>query len=74
MGGWSSLEMVLRYAYPGGHHLKWAASRIDGTNLAQRAEFGKLSLVGMGRHAIETLEWKNSLTPDGSSIRNRALK
>jgi len=45
LGGWSCMEMVLRYAHLGGDHLKKAASRIDGTNLAQRARREKLQLV-----------------------------
>ena len=35
LGGWSSYEMVLRYAHLAGDHLKEDARRIDGTNLAQ---------------------------------------
>ena len=35
LGGWSSYEMVLRYAHLASDHLQEAASRIDGTNLAQ---------------------------------------
>lgn len=34
LGGWASIEMVLRYAHLGGERLKTAASRIEGTNLA----------------------------------------
>lgn len=45
LGGWSCLEMVLRYAHLGGEHLKAAARRIDDTNLTQRVNFGKLQLV-----------------------------
>jgi hypothetical protein len=37
--------MVQRYAHLGGEHLKKAASRIDGTNLAQSTKYGKLRLV-----------------------------
>jgi len=33
LGGWSCLEMVLRYAHLGGDHLRKAACRIDDTNL-----------------------------------------
>jgi len=35
LGGWSTMEMVLRYAHLAGEHLKGAASRIEGTNPAQ---------------------------------------
>jgi hypothetical protein len=35
LGGWSSYEMVLRYSYLPSDHLSPAASRIEGTNLAQ---------------------------------------
>lgn len=35
LGGWSSFEMVLRYAHFAGEHLKQAASHIDGTILSQ---------------------------------------
>jgi integrase len=38
LGGWASFEMVLRYAHISGIHLKEAASRIQGTNLAQTGE------------------------------------
>lgn len=31
LGGWSTMEMVLRYAHLAGEHLKGAARRIDGT-------------------------------------------
>jgi hypothetical protein len=37
--------MVQRYAHLGGEHLKAAARRIDGTKLAQSAQYGKLRLV-----------------------------
>jgi len=45
LGGWSSFEMVLRYAHLGGEHLKTAASRIEGTNWAQSRQKGTLRLV-----------------------------
>ena len=46
LGGWSTPQMVNRYAHLGGEHLKTAASRIDGTNLAQSADRKKtLKLV-----------------------------
>jgi integrase len=45
LGGWSCIEMVQRYAHLGGEHLKAAANRIDGTNLAQSAKYGNLKLV-----------------------------
>ena len=45
LGGWSSIEMVLRYAHLGGEHLKTAASRIEGTNLAHVNQKGILRLV-----------------------------
>ena len=45
LGGWSSIEMVLRYAHLGGEHLKTAASRIEGTNWAQSHQKGTLRLV-----------------------------
>ena len=35
LGGWSSYEMVLRYAHLASDHLQSAANRIDDTNLAQ---------------------------------------
>ncbi|MCU7813296.1 MAG: integrase [Candidatus Thiodiazotropha sp. (ex Notomyrtea botanica)] len=35
LGGWSSFEMVLRYAHLAGDHLKSAANRFEGTLLAQ---------------------------------------
>ena len=45
LGGWSSIEMVLRYAHLGGNHLKAAASRIEGTKLAHASQKGNLRLV-----------------------------
>ncbi len=45
LGGWSSIEMVLRYAHLGGEHLKEAASRIEGTNWAHSRQKGTLRLV-----------------------------
>lgn len=42
LGGWSSYEMVLRYAHLATEQLREAANRISGTNLAQRP---KLMLV-----------------------------
>jgi integrase len=45
LGGWSCLEMVLRYAHLGGDHLREAACRIDDTNLTQPVIFGNLRLV-----------------------------
>lgn len=45
LGGWSSFEMVLRYAHLGGDHLKGAANRILDTNRSQKTERGKLKLV-----------------------------
>jgi integrase len=35
LGGWSSIEMVLRYAHLAGEHLKGAAHRLNGTILVQ---------------------------------------
>ena len=35
LGGWSSYEMVMRYAHLAADHLKGAASRIEGTISAQ---------------------------------------
>lgn len=42
LGGWASYEMVLRYAHLATEQLREAASRISGTNLAQRP---KLRLI-----------------------------
>lgn len=38
LGGWSTLDMVLRYAHLAGDHLKEAARRVEGTNLAHGEE------------------------------------
>jgi integrase len=35
LGGWSSFEMVLRYAHLASEHLRDAAKRVDGTKLTQ---------------------------------------
>ena len=35
LGGWSSFEMVLRYAHLSSDHLRGAAERISATNLLQ---------------------------------------
>lgn len=45
LGGWSSMEMVLRYAHLAGDHLKAAARRIEGTNLSQPVEQDRLRLI-----------------------------
>lgn len=45
LGGWSCMEMVLRYAHLGGEHLREASMRIDGTNLAQNQNGTNLRLV-----------------------------
>jgi len=45
LGGWASFEMVLRYAHMAGEHLKHAAGRIEGTNLAQIDRSVTLKLV-----------------------------
>ncbi|MEJ1338318.1 MAG: site-specific integrase, partial [Candidatus Sedimenticola sp. (ex Thyasira tokunagai)] len=46
LGGWSSMEMVLRYAHLAGEHLKEAANRIDGTILSHHTnKNGLRSLV-----------------------------
>jgi hypothetical protein len=45
LGGWSCMEMVLRYAHLGGEHLKKASMRIEGTNPAQASGRGSLRLV-----------------------------
>lgn len=44
-GGWSSFEMVLRYAHLAADHLRSAACRIEGTTLAQKEEAKGLRLV-----------------------------
>ncbi len=43
LGGWASIEMVLRYAHLSSHHLKKAAERISATNLLQSRIEGKVS-------------------------------
>ena len=45
LGGWSTHEMVLRYAHLSADHLKTAASRILGTTLAHKDESTHLKLV-----------------------------
>ena len=45
LGGWSSFEMALLYAHLAGEHLKLAASRVDGTNLAQHRQDSNLRLI-----------------------------
>jgi len=37
LGGWTSFEMVLRYAHLSSDHLKEAAERVNVTNSLQRA-------------------------------------
>jgi len=39
LGGWASLEMVLRYAHLSGDHLKAAADRVPATFLLQSTWF-----------------------------------
>lgn len=45
LGGWSSFEMVLRYAHLAGEHLRGAASRIEGTFLAHPETKNGLRLI-----------------------------
>lgn len=45
LGGWSSFEMVLRYAHLAADHLKGAASRIEGTISTQPAQAKGLRLI-----------------------------
>ena len=45
LGGWSSFEMVLRYAHLRSDHLLTAAKRLEGTNLTHHVHKGGLRLV-----------------------------
>jgi integrase len=45
LGGWSSYQMVLRYAHLGGDHLLEAANRISVTNWSQKSERKNLKSV-----------------------------
>jgi hypothetical protein len=45
LGGWSCMEMVLRYAHFAGEHLQTAAQNIDGTILSQSPTNQSLRLV-----------------------------
>lgn len=45
LGGWASLDMVLRYAHLASDHLKSAASRLDGTILSQSENEKGLRLI-----------------------------
>jgi len=45
LGGWSSFEMVLRYAHLAADHLKVAAGRLEGTILAQPKRKNDLRLI-----------------------------
>jgi len=45
LGGWASLDMVMRYAHLGADHLKSAASRLDGTILSQSKKTNGLRLL-----------------------------
>jgi integrase len=45
LGGWSTFDMVLRYAHLAADHLKGAACRLDDTNLTQPGKAGGLRLV-----------------------------
>ncbi len=38
LGGWSSYQMVLRYAHMAGEHLQEVAKRLDDTRLSQPAQ------------------------------------
>ena len=42
LGGWSTYEMVMRFAHLAADHLRVAASRIEGTNLAQSPKVHRL--------------------------------
>ena len=45
LGGWATLDMVLRYAHLAGDHLLDAAKRIDGTDLVHQTKSAHLRLV-----------------------------
>lgn len=45
LGGWSSFEMVLRYAHLAGEHLRGVANRIEGTIAAQPEQRQDVRLV-----------------------------
>ncbi len=45
LGGWSSFEVVLRYAHMAGDHLKKAACHVEGTILTQSGHKKGLHLV-----------------------------
>ena len=45
LGGWSSIEMVLRYAHLAGEHLKQDANRIEGTIRSQSESKTDLKLI-----------------------------
>ena len=45
LGGWASLEMVLRYAHLAGEHLKQDANRIEGTIWSQSTSKTGLKLI-----------------------------
>lgn len=45
LGGWSSYEMVLRYAHFAGDHLRDTADKVQGTILAQSRNKKGLRLV-----------------------------
>ena len=45
LGGWSSFEMVLRYAHLAGEHLKQVADRIEGTIWSQSTSKADLRLI-----------------------------
>ena len=45
LGGWSSFEMVLRYAHLAGEHLKQVADRIEGTIWSQSTSKTDLKLI-----------------------------
>lgn len=54
LGGWSSFEMVLRYAHLGSDHLKQAANRICVTNVPQKTGGPNLKLVVSNCELIDT--------------------
>ena len=45
LGGWSSFEMVLRYAHLRSDHLLEAASRLEDTELTHQTQVSGLRLI-----------------------------
>ena len=67
LGGWSSYEMVLRYAHLASHHLKRVAGNVDGTTGTNLVQSQKKKSPAISSEALSIM------VPEAESIRSNNL-